>query len=154
HNLRAPRVTRHVARSQKRLSSCPTGEPVLSRRAHAEVDAGASVTLMKHQKEHVIFTSDDVVVVRHAVETLDEQPRDVVHWFLTLERDACLLTYRRRASVSTDYQRGPHLRRVSVGRIRHTRRVSASERHIAHAADDQSARARRSIQQSLAGVWM
>jgi hypothetical protein len=45
---------------------------------------------VEHQEEHVTFTRDGIVIVRNAVQTLDQKACDVTDRLLTVQPDACL----------------------------------------------------------------
>jgi hypothetical protein len=66
---------------------------MLSGRARAQIDARATSALVEHQEEHVTLAGDDVVVVRNAVETVDEKARDIAHRLLTTQGDAGLFPH-------------------------------------------------------------
>ena len=127
---------------------------MLSRHARAQIHARATTALVEHQEEHVTLAGDDVMVVRNAVETVDEKARDVGDRLLTVQGDAGLFPHGRRAPVRADDERGPQLGRPTVRGVRHRRRAPVREHYVANAAHDRCARAGRGVEQRLARVRM
>jgi hypothetical protein len=58
---------------------------VLSGRAGTQIHTRASAALVEHQEEDVALARDGVVIVRNAVETLDEKAGDVADRLLYQE---------------------------------------------------------------------
>ena len=66
---------------------------MLSGQACTQIHPGAPPALVEHQEEQVTLPGDDVVIVRNAVETVDQKARDVADRLLTLQRDAGLFPH-------------------------------------------------------------
>ena len=63
---------------------------MLSGRTRTQIHTRAPAALVEHQEEDVALARDGVVIVRNAVETLDEKAGDVADRLLAVQRDARL----------------------------------------------------------------
>ena len=57
---------------------------MLTGRARAQICARPPAALVEDQKEYVALAGDDVVIVRNAVETVDQKASDVADRLLTV----------------------------------------------------------------------
>ena len=130
----AERDARDGARLEERLRPVVTGEAASHRVADDDVDASTAVALMEPDLEVVATTGEEVVVVGHTLEVVDEEAGDVVGDLLLLERDAERAPHHRGPTVGTDDETARQLDGVVAPGVPH--RWRRAERHldVAHAA--------------------
>jgi hypothetical protein len=95
---------------------------MLPRESRDEIDARPAAPLVEHHEEEVVAAGQDVMVVRHVIEPVDEQARDVADVLVAFEGDTRLLANGGIAPVSANDERCPQLIRAILRGVRDARR--------------------------------
>ena len=126
----APRVARHGARLEEADGTIWSGEAVLPGRPGAHVRSRPAFALVEEQEEPVVLADQDVVVVGHPAEAVEQQPGDVARLRLTLQCDAERPAGHRSPSVRADDQRRAQLGGHRVDGVVHRRRRGSGDADV------------------------